>query len=216
MDFSPSLHHVSTLLSAAGQISVDGAGAHVCDITLKLNMGHFLPFLFIFVTCAPGGRKTTVTADLFHSCCHQQTRCQWPNRLYKYHCKVLYGKIGQVCQRGYLLASNSSRAAIATVLHERYQCNIAETKKVSWHPILDELWDFFSSTSHVIFSTNSSQHLQKISCSMLSFHCSVSDVQGETDGKPNAVIPFARARHKAVRQLGPHVTTRAISNVACL
>lgn len=65
-------------------------------------------------------------------------------------------------------------------------------------------------------SNNSPQHLQQISCSMLSFHCNVSDVQGETDGMPNTVFPFARARRKAVRQLGPHVTTRAISNVACL
>lgn len=45
--------------------------------------------------------------------------------------------------------------------------------------------------------------------------CNISDVQGETDGKADAVLPFARARHKAVRQPRPHVTTRAISNVAC-
>lgn len=162
-------------LFAGCQISVDGAGARVFDVTLKLNMWPFLPFyLFIFVTCAPSGRKMTVTADLFHSCCHQQTRCQWQKKLYKYHCKVLYGKNGQVCQRGYVLASDSLRAVIASVLHQQYQCNIAEKTKILASHSWWIMWFFFQLL--VIFSTNSSQHLQQISCSMLSFHYNVSDV----------------------------------------
>lgn len=32
---------------------------------------------FFWYTCS-WRRNTTVTADLFHSCCHQQARCQWP------------------------------------------------------------------------------------------------------------------------------------------
>lgn len=51
-----------------------------------------------------------------------------------------------------------------------------------------ELCAFSSKSPCVIcwqndLSTNSPQHLQQISCCMLSFHCAVSDVQGETGWK---------------------------------
>lgn len=106
------------------------------------------------------------------------------------------------------------------VLHQRYHCHIQETgfSTFSWRHFL---WiACFSSSPRAMswqndLSNNSPQHLQQISCSMLSFHCTVSDVQGETDGEPNAVFPFAWVHHEAAGQLGPHVT-RAISNVACL
>lgn len=139
-----------------------------------------------------------------------------------------------MCQRGYVLASDSPSAADCPYDHtlpQHAMCRqfyINTINVISKKPDSLRFLGITFSTNCVLFSwnprviswqndlsNNSPEHLQQISCSMLSFHCSVSDVQGETDGKPHTVFPFAWAHHEAVRQLGPHVT-RAISNVACL
>lgn len=75
VDLSPFLHHVSMWPCAGGQIRVHGSGVHIIWHHFKTQ--HVAVPAFFWYTCS-WRRKTTGTADLFRSCCHQQARCQWP------------------------------------------------------------------------------------------------------------------------------------------
>ena len=59
--------------------------------------------------------------------------------------------------------------------------------------------------------------MQQISCSMLSFHCAVSDVQGETGWKATYALSFHMSPSWSCQAAGEQThVTGAISNVACL
>lgn len=121
-----------------------------------------------------------------------------------------------MCQWGSVLASDSSSAEITTKCYDKTSSPsivtnvIAEKKKyrfLATHSLWVEFLWYLSNNPPPPPATDQLQHA-KLSLPMSQMF--------KVRRMESRIFPFARACHKATRQLGPHVTTRAISNMACL
>lgn len=172
------------------------SGVNTCDIIFQ--------HVAIAALFSESHALSSERRDFFHSCCHQQARCRWPISCTNTTVKF-YREISGECAKEVMCFQ-----VLAPSLWSFCQIQIEiRQSRFPWFANFPlGVWFLDKMTSLIL----PLWHLQQISCSILSFHCAVSDVQGETDCEPHTVFPFAWSCQAA----GAVHVTGSICNVACL